>query len=160
MWPSCICPTYILTVMQVSNHYLENCGSCWDTAILCHVYEAKFLSKSRVCNSGHKIFIRALWPLCTLAQPTFLLCCINLKTVARVAETWTLLCHVYEAIFQSKSRVCYSNNKNSIVVLWPFCTCPAYILILFLVSIIILKTVGGVAEARTLLCHLHENTPI
>ena len=32
LWPLCTCPGYILTLLQVSNHYFENCwGSCGDT---------------------------------------------------------------------------------------------------------------------------------
>ena len=36
--------------------------------------------------------------------------------------------------FLSKSRVCNSTNNNSIKVLWPLCTCSAYILTMVQVS--------------------------
>ena len=95
--------------------------------------------KSREGNSRNKYLIRS--EFCDLyahAQPIFLLCCkfptIILKTV-EVAETWSLLCHVYKTNFLSKSRVCNSNNNNSIRILWPLCTCSVYILIIVQVSI-------------------------
>ena len=31
LWSLRTCPAYILTLLQVSNHYLENCRGCWDT---------------------------------------------------------------------------------------------------------------------------------
>ena len=37
---------------------------------------------------------------------------VILKTVEEVAETRTLLCHLYKAIFLNKSRVYNSTNKN------------------------------------------------
>ena len=96
--------------------------------------------------------------LYTLAQPVFLLCSkfliIILKTV-EVAETRTLLCHVYNTIFLSKSRLCNSSNK----ILSEFCDLYAHAQPIFLLcckfQIIILKTVE-VAEAETLLCHVYK----
>ena len=42
---------------------------------------------------------------------------INFKPVGEVAETQTLLCHVYTTNFLSKSRVHNSTNYNLIKVL-------------------------------------------
>ena len=131
LWSLCICPAYILTLLQVKTIILKTV----DTALLCHVYEAN--SKFRVHNSSNKNLIRVLWLLYTC--PAYILpCCkfliIILKTVRGIAEIQTLLCHVYKAIFQSKSRVCNSSNVNLIRALWPLCTCPAYTLTLLQVS--------------------------
>ena len=95
-----------------------------------HVY----IMKSRVCNSSNKNWSE-FCDLYAYAQPIFLLCCkyqIILKTV-EVAETQTLLCHVYKAIL-SKSKVCNSSNKKLIRFLRLLYTCPAYILTLLQVS--------------------------
>ena len=98
LWPLCPCPACILTLLQVSNHYLENCKNCWDPNPTCHVYEARFISKSWVCNASNRKMIRYLY---ADAQPICLLCCkflnITLKTEGGIAETRTLLCHVYKA---------------------------------------------------------------
>ena len=117
---------------------------------ICHVYEAKFLSKSRVCNSSNKIFIRVLWPLCTC--PAYIL------TFLQVSNHYLENCwrskygnmkptspYVQASIFLSKSRVCNSSNKSLIKVLWPLCT----FLFCCNFQIIILKTVGEVVETQT-----------
>ena len=53
-WPLCICPAYILTLLQVSNHYLEIIEKVAETRpLLCHVYKVIFLNKSRICNSSN-----------------------------------------------------------------------------------------------------------
>ena len=39
-------------------------------------------------------------------------------------------CHMYKAKFLSKSRICNSNNKNLIRIMWPLGSCQAYILTL------------------------------
>ena len=95
------------------------------------MYKTNFLRKSRVCNSTYDNLIRVLWALCTLSAHSLLWCTfqtIILKTVGRVAETRTLICHVYKTNFLSKSRVYDSNNNYSIRGLWPSCTCSVYIL--------------------------------
>ena len=43
LWPLCICPAYVLILLQVSNHYLETVGEA--------VFQTNFLSISRVHNS-------------------------------------------------------------------------------------------------------------
>ena len=133
LWPFCTCPAYILTLLKVSNHYHENCRSCRDTALLGHTYVANLLNISRLCNSSNKIWSE-FCDLYAYAQPISLLCCkfqiIRLKTAGEVAETRIYLCHAYKVIFLSKSMVRNSYNKNLIRVLWPLCTCPAYILTL------------------------------
>ena len=102
--------------------------------LLCHVYTTKFMSKSRVCNSSNKNMIRVLWPLCTYPAYILIFCkfqIIILKTVGEVAETQTLLCHVYKTNFLSKSRVCSYTYNNWIKVL---CICSVYILAMVQVS--------------------------
>ena len=68
-------------------------------------------------GGGILILVRILY-----AQCIYLLRCkfqtITLETVGEVAETITLLCHVYMAIFLSKSSVWFSIIKNLISVLW------------------------------------------
>ena len=81
-------------------------------SLLCNVYKAIFVSKSRVCNSSNKIWSE-FYDLYAHAQPIFLHCCqfqIIILTTVECAETQTLLCHMYKAIFVSKSRVCNSSN--------------------------------------------------
>ena len=142
-------------MVQLSNHYLENCRSYRDTnstikcdrwpthrqmdahvrkydtwknynALLhfmagtCNVYEAVFLSKSRVCNSSNKTFIRVLWPLCICTAYILTLLQVSnhyLENCREIAETQTLLCHVYKTNFQSKTRVSNSTNNNLIRIL-------------------------------------------
>ena len=42
-------PRHILSLLQVSYYYLENCRrNCGDTNLLCNVYKTNFLIKSRV----------------------------------------------------------------------------------------------------------------
>ena len=94
--------------------------------LLRHAYKAKWLSKSRVYNYSNKNLIRVLWPLCTCPACIVILLKVSnltLKTVGEVAETWTLLCHVYKANFLNKSRIHNSSNKNLIRVLWPLYIC-------------------------------------
>ena len=106
LWPLCTCQAHILTLLQVSNHYSENyMRSCGDMNPLWCVYMAIFLCKSReVCNSSIKNWSE-FCDLYAHVQPIFLLCCkfqiIILKTAGEVAETWTLLWHVYKTIFLS-----------------------------------------------------------
>ena len=60
LWPLCICPAFILTLLQVSNHYLENCRNCRDKNPTMPRVQGKF-SKckiSRVTKSSNKILIR------------------------------------------------------------------------------------------------------
>ena len=61
LWSSCICYTYVLTLLHVSDHYLENCKSCGDTALLCHMCETIIEGR----NSSNKTLIRILRPLWT-----------------------------------------------------------------------------------------------
>ena len=93
---------------------LETVAVVETQTLLCHVYKAKFLSKSKLCNSSNKNLIRILYPSCTCP---FSLCCkfqiIILKT-KEVAKTRTLLFHEYKAEFLRKFRGCYSSNKNLI----------------------------------------------
>ena len=52
-WPLCTCPAYILTLLQDSNHYLENCSSsCRETNPTMPYVQAIFQSKSSPCNSS------------------------------------------------------------------------------------------------------------
>ena len=57
----------------------------------------------------------------------------TLKTVG-VAETWTLLYHVYKTNFLSKSRACNSTKNNLMRDMWTLCTCSVYILTLAQIS--------------------------
>ena len=64
LWHLCTFPVYVLTLLQVSNHYLENCRRSSETpTLLCHVYKAMFRSKLRYVSRNKKI-IRVQWPLC------------------------------------------------------------------------------------------------
>ena len=84
-------------------------------------YYAMCMRQNFWVNQGYVSLAKKIWSeLCDLyahAQPILLVCCkfliITLKTVGGVAETQILLCHVYNAIFQSKSKVCNSSNKSS-----------------------------------------------
>ena len=53
LWPLCTCPAYILTLLQISNYYLENCR------LLRHEPYYVIFIKSRVCNSSNKKLIRS-----------------------------------------------------------------------------------------------------
>ena len=89
------------------------------------MHKAKFLSKSRVHNSTTNDLITVLRPLCLLWCKFQI---ITLKTVGDVAETRTIICHVYKATFLCKSRVYNSTINDLITVLWPLCTCSVYML--------------------------------
>ena len=98
LWPSCTCSAYIFILLQVSNQSLENCRNCWDTALLRHAYEAKFLSKSRVWNSSNINLIRVLWPLCT--------CPIYILTLLQVSNHYLENCRSCGAHVQSIFLLC------------------------------------------------------
>ena len=103
LWLICKWSVYILTMVQVSNHYFKNCREVVETrTLLCHVYKTIFLSKTRVCNSS-KTFWSEFCVLYAHSNPIFLLCCESqksvLKTVGEVEETRTLLFHVYKTNF-------------------------------------------------------------
>ena len=84
--------------------------------LLCHVYKAKFLSKSRVGNSSNETLIRVFLPLCT--HPAYILRCCKFRIIIfkteEVAEIRTLLCHVYKTYFLSKSRV-YNPSTDKLI---------------------------------------------
>ena len=113
---------------------------------------AKFLSKSRVCNSSIKNLITVLW-LYAHALSIFLLCCkfqILILKAVEVTETQTLLCHVYKAKFLlNKSRVCNSTNNNSIRVLWPLCIC---LLCIFMHMLIMVQVSNHYLENYRRIC--------
>ena len=100
LWPLCTSSVYILTLVQVSNHYLENYRrSCGNTNPTMPCVLDNFPGKSRVSNSP--IIIRSeFFDLYAHVQSICLLWCkfqtITLKTVGGVAEMRTLLCHVYD----------------------------------------------------------------
>ena len=80
---------------------------------------AKFLSKSRVCDSTNKTLIRVLY-LYAHAQPIFVLCCkfqINILKTVEVAETRTLLYRDAMCIRQInflRSSVCIFDQSSVI----------------------------------------------
>ena len=145
-----------------------------------------FQSISRVSNSISKIWsefcdLYALAMPIFLLFCKFLV--IILKTVGGVAEIRTLLCYVYKDIFQSNSRVCNFSNKiwSEFCDLYAMCTSPhfkvnqAYAtlaiklselcdfyahaqpkLLLYCKFLIILKTIEGAVETRTLLFYVYK----
>ena len=143
LWPLHTRPAYIPTLLQISNHYLE-VAVTW--TLLCHVYKAKFLYNSKVCNSINKNLIRILWSLCicrayilTLPQASnhylencrwsceiqTLLCHMN-KTNFRYVTLWTIiwseLCDLYaQSIFYILTMVQVSNpsRKHTYIILTP-----------------------------------------
>ena len=121
---------------------------------LCNVNMANFLVNEGYVNLAIKICSK-FCDLYAQALLMVLLCCklkiIMLKT-AKVAETQTLIEHVYKVKFVSKSRVCNSTlDQSSVTFVHMAClysnSCKF--------QIIILKTVG-VVETRTLLCHVYK----
>ena len=86
LWPLCTCPAYILTLLQVSNHYLENYRSWADTNLTMPiVYKTNFLSKSRACNSdNNNLIIKVLWPLCT--------CSVYILIMVQVSNHYLVNC--------------------------------------------------------------------
>ena len=126
-------------------------------------YYAMFMRQIFLVNPGYVTLAIKIWSeFCDLhahALPIFLLCCkfqiIILKTV-QVGETQTILCHLYDAIFWVNPGYATLAIKN-----WSeFCDLYVHAQPIFLLCckfrIIILKTVGAVMEAWTLLCHVYK----
>ena len=128
------------------------------------MYKTNFLSKLRVCNTSNNNLIEVLWPLCiysvyilTLVQvPNY----ITLKTVGGVAETW----HFYAMCIRQIFWVNQGYVTLTIIIWSELFDLYAYAQSLrvypsygesFKLSIT-LKTVGGVEEIRTLLCHVYK----
>ena len=149
LWPLCTCPAYILSFLQLSNHYLETVEVAETWTLPCHMYKENFLVNQGYVTLAIKYDQSSLTFIHTSSHIFFTLLQVSNQRrepfyAVHIRQTFLVnQGHVTLAIKFDQSSVTFMHMPS----IYSLCCCKF--------QIIILKTVGEVEDTRTLLCHVY-----